>query len=83
MYDDDMTVCMRALCGAAADHSSVTVAPRSVNVFLSFSASSFERPSLSTFGSDSTNFFACRGAERGAGVSYRRSDGMGRTEEGG
>ncbi len=34
------------------------MAPRSVNVFWSFSASSFERFSLRTFGSDSTNFFA-------------------------
>lgn len=41
-------------------YSSVTVAPRSVNVFLSFSASSFDIPSLRTFGSDSTNFFAWR-----------------------
>ena len=39
-------------------HSSVTVAPRSVNVFLSFSASSFARFSFRTFGKDSTNFFA-------------------------
>ena len=39
-------------------YDKVTVAPRSANVFFNFSASSFGRFSLTTFGTDSTNFFA-------------------------
>ena len=39
-------------------YSKVTMAPRPSKTFLSFSASSFGKFSLRTFGNDSTNFFA-------------------------
>ena len=77
-----------ATMGRRDDHSSATVAPRSVNVFLSFSASSFERPSLSTWGSDSTNFFACtdtalcqHALHMGTGGKRRGKGGVGRERE--
>jgi hypothetical protein len=41
------------------NYSRTTTPPRAVNVALSFSASSFDMFSLSTFGRDSTNFLAC------------------------
>jgi hypothetical protein len=39
-------------------YSRMTTAPCASKTFLIFSASSFGMPSLSTFGTDSTNFFA-------------------------
>ena len=42
-----------------SNYSSTTTAPSASKVDLSLSASSFERFSLRTLGTDSTNFFAC------------------------
>lgn len=45
-------------CNIYPSQDMVTVAPRSVSVFMSFSASSFGTFSLRVCGTDSTNFFA-------------------------